>query len=251
MIDRHLNIFHSYNLDNELIENNLTRAFIVTLRFLSPKLLAQYLSRLLNKDSAVLEKMDLSKVGFALQANIEIDRKQLKDITHKFILTITGDGVILGMDGEDDHKIFDKVRGSKLISPDAWIYDLTFLPPEYCFLIESKLIYNNLLAEQVIAYSKEYYGINSIEEFKQSLICITWYDVLEVCNYFLENNDKSMINPQEIFILEHLKEFLGFYGVSPYTGWNINQIPTLPDYNFLEVLDFKLEQIPFLPEYNF
>lgn len=251
MNDRHLNMFHSYNLDNELIEDNLTRAFIVTLSFLSPKLLTQYLFRLLNKYSTTIKIIDFSKVGFALQANIDINNEQLRKVTHRFILTITGDGVIHGMDGDDDHKIFDKIRGSKLISPDAWIYDLTSLPPEYCFLIESKLIYNNLSAEQVIGYSKEFYGTNSIEEFKQSLINITWYDVLEVCTYFCEKMDDGIINSQELSILKHLKEFLGFYKFLPYKGWNKNELPALPDYNFLEVLDFKIEEIPNLPEYNF
>ena len=34
--DRYLNLFYSYNRDNELIENNLTRAFIVTLQTIEP-----------------------------------------------------------------------------------------------------------------------------------------------------------------------------------------------------------------------
>ena len=33
-MDRHLNLFYTYNRDPEFIENNLTRAFIVTLRAL-------------------------------------------------------------------------------------------------------------------------------------------------------------------------------------------------------------------------
>ncbi len=244
MKDHHLNMFNSYNMYNEYIEDNLTRAFIVTLNFLSPKLLARYISRLLNKHSTVIEKIDFSKVGFALQRNIGISSELLRRATHKFILTITGDGIIHGMDKEDDHEMFDKVTHNKLKRPDAWIYDLTSSPPKYCFLIESKRIYDLLSAKQVIAYSKEYYGTNSIEEFKQSLICITWYDVLEVCTYFCENKNETMINPQEMSILEHLKEFLSFYGVLSFSGWNINEIGTLPDYNFLETLDFKIDRFP-------
>jgi hypothetical protein len=245
MNDPHLNIFYSYNRDNELIEDNLTRAFIVTLSLLSPVLLAQFIFRLLNNYSTAIDKLEFAKVRFALQRR-PMKAELLRNVTHKFILTITGDGVIHGMDGEDDNIIFDKVMVNESDRPDAWIYDHASLPPKYCFLIESKKIYNNLSAEQVIGYSKDCYGTNSIEEFKQSLINVTWYDVLEVCNYLCEIKDKGIINPQELSILDHLKEFLGFYGISSYSGWNINVLPTFPDYNFI---DFGLKQIPALPSY--
>ena len=47
MPDRHLNLFFSYNSDNELIENNLTRAFVVMLRAVGPSTRERILHHLL------------------------------------------------------------------------------------------------------------------------------------------------------------------------------------------------------------
>ena len=46
MTDQHLNLFYTYNRDSELIENNLTRAWIVTMRMLSAETRSQLLQAL-------------------------------------------------------------------------------------------------------------------------------------------------------------------------------------------------------------
>ncbi|GAF93132.1 unnamed protein product, partial [marine sediment metagenome] len=77
MDDKYLNLFFSYNQDNELIEDNLTRAFILSLSLLSPSSLQVILSKLLTdpyKSNSTQQnpfEIDFSNAKFALQGNID------------------------------------------------------------------------------------------------------------------------------------------------------------------------------------
>ena len=75
MTDPHLNLFYSYNQDNELIENNLTRAWIVTLRMLSAEIRNLFLQTLFKNHLQVPDEQlpSFRTAHFALQGKYGVD----------------------------------------------------------------------------------------------------------------------------------------------------------------------------------
>ena len=94
MSDSHLNLFYTYNRDTELIGNNLTRAWIVTLRLLSPQVREVLLQRLLSKAShrlpgQVMPELSFAQAQFALQSHME--RHLARRTKHCYLLIIATD----------------------------------------------------------------------------------------------------------------------------------------------------------------
>ncbi len=90
-MDRHLNCFYSYNNDEELIENNLTRSLIVTLMGISDFTRGLMLSSL----SGPFKNCNFDDAEFALQNYISVNPKFFK---HKYLVTLAADSMIQGMD---------------------------------------------------------------------------------------------------------------------------------------------------------
>jgi len=82
-MDRHLNCFYTYNQSNELIEDNLTRALIVTLSWLSNTTR----NSLLHKLKGVFPAFDFSTAKFSLH-EIEFSPKIFRN---QYIMTISTD----------------------------------------------------------------------------------------------------------------------------------------------------------------
>lgn len=247
MIDPHLNIFYSYNRDNEQIENNMTRAFIVTLKFLRSSTLARFLISLLSSKRNDIDPADLQKVKFALQGNIDVDLNLIRKCARRYILAITGDGLLHGPEEMD---YGPSSCNEEQIRPDAWIFD-SKKPPEFCLLIESKSVENLLGVKQIMAYSRHYFGYHNYDELHNNLISITWYDIVDKCSYFYENDYDYDVNEQERAILKDLVEFLRYCKVIPFSGWNTNSIPECPNYNLSTTVDFRFEAISNSPNYAF
>lgn len=244
--DCHLNLFYSYNQGNELIENNLTRAFIVTLKLLSQSTSQLLFKRMLksiwsDKDFSFVQNMD-----YALQGNVPIQRGEIKRIPRKFLIALTGNNIIKGL---DKFKTEGTVENFKICHgiPDAWIFEKS-KTPEFCFLIECKTIEDTLTAEQIISYAKLFYGMNEFNEIERNLIQITWYDVLETCESLIKEN--SIKNKQEERLIKNLMEFLGFYGVGLFKGFDFSAIPELPGYDLSTYIDFRFNEMPDLPDYR-
>lgn len=246
--DRHLNIFYSYNRDNELIENNMTRAFIVSMRIISRKLRSHILSKLL-KSNVKLELLSrLENIDFALQENIPISVDKLREITNKYIITLTGNNIIEDLEKYSDSKLFDKVQFSPYIKPDAWIFD-NEKDPNFCFMIECKTINDVLNAEQIIAYAKYFFGIYNYDEMEKIIIRISWYDIVDICSDLLR--DDFLGNEQEALVLENLIGYLSYCNVIPFTGFTFDNIPKFPEYNIAEFLEFNFDRMPEMPIYEF
>ncbi len=243
--DCHLNLFYSYNQGNELIENNLTRAFIVTLKFLSQRTSQLLFKRILksiwsDKDFSFVQNMD-----YALQGNVPIQRGKIKRIPRKFLMALTGNNIIKGLDEFKVEGTVEKLEVSYGIRPDAWIFEKS-KTPEFCFLIECKTIEDTLTAEQIISYAKLFYGMKKFNEINRNLIQITWYDVLEACESLIKEN--STKNEQEERLIKNLMEFLSFYGVKLFKGFNFSAIPEIPEYDLSTYIDFRFNEIPDLPD---
>ncbi len=237
-MDRHLNSYLSYNYANELIENNLTRAFIVTLMGLSEETRNALLSSL----SIVFSSYDFSCAKFALQSNIEINPREPKN---KYIVTLSTDTFY---SLEDKFKSIKKdVIKSTLSSkvspagspeilkdlcrgsiPDAWIYDEA---GNYCFLIECKKQWDYIYYPQIIRHAYEYFGLDDIDEIEKCTVRLTWYDLLDAFLEIIENNRFS--NRQEEFMIENFIQYLGFFGYSKFKGFNFTNLLAHPRIKFV------------------
>uniref|UniRef100_A0A7C1NDH2 Uncharacterized protein n=1 Tax=candidate division WOR-3 bacterium TaxID=2052148 RepID=A0A7C1NDH2_UNCW3 len=242
MADRHLNLFYSYNLseDAELIEDNLTRAFIQTLRILSRKNRQNFLRKLLKN----LTEYDYANAEFALQGNIEPNI--LETCPNKYLVTIA-----TNPPKEEKKKAKAiNVKGGSL--PDAWIYK----EQSYCFLIECKRGGSPVIEEQIIKHAKNYFGFND-NELKEKRLDLTWGEVVWVIEKFVSDFPQERIysaNEQERYVLEHFRDFLDSYGYRIFKGFDFEKIPECPDWqlynNTHDFTGIEFENIPDVPDWQ-
>jgi len=231
MTDKHLNLFYTYNRDTELIENNLTRAFIVVLSAVSDKTRCRLLSALLEKSRKMTQKpagiagVDFTNACFALQSNI--DRAIPQNSSRKVLLTISTEPLDLS-----SYPIATEIMQPDEYSyesgftsvPDAWIYDDT-----YCLLLEVKVGDYPLNISQLHAHAKDWFGL-SLEHLDShhALCSVTWTDVLEVLDDM--QKERACIHPVEETLLQHIKEFVGYYGYRLFAGIDFSALNVPPDF---------------------
>lgn len=219
MTDPHLNLFYSYNRDIELIENNLTRALIVTLRLLSGETRNKLLRELFDIPIRNLGGITppFSSASFTLQGYF--DTSLLEQIKQKWVVTIATEREL--QESLDPSIQWDGVSGDSI--PDAWIYD----PDEgYCFLIEAKIGSNPLDARQVLSHAKGWLGIPK-KHLSKNLIPLTWPDILRA----IESVDPERISSSETKILGELTQFLGYYGYDLFEGFEFDGICEVPNFS--------------------
>jgi hypothetical protein len=214
--DDHLNIFRSYNRDNELIENNLTRALIITLQYLSPLLRNSFLHLLLSQHFNG-NLPNFSKAKFALQNHMPMEMTQA--CSDKFILTIATESL------EEIKSKPTSIIDPYISIPDGWIYNFDH---GFCYLIEAKLNWNSLSNNQLASHAK-WLGY-TIQEFHNHTITIQWFDILETIREVLRNGSAPnfLANEQEASILYDLEKFLGMFGYRVFEGFSLDKIPPKP-----------------------
>lgn len=232
MPDRHLNLFYTYNRDSELIENNLTRAFIVFLSIVSGEVRHKILSTLLEQlhktlnNLVTVEDLNFTDARFALQSNI--DRYLSKNSDRKLLLTISTEplDIASSRNGTDIESADESEKNSGFSSvPDAWIYDE---PQGYCILVEAKVGSYPLNVGQLQAHARDWFDsdlqrLNS----RNSLCSVTWVDVLETLRNAL--NEHSYIDASEETLLSHMTEFIGYYGYRLFDGFTFSDLGAPPN----------------------
>ncbi len=230
--DRHLNLFYTYNRDSELVENNLTRAFVVSLSIVPGETRHNILSSLLEKsrrtgrDPANADKLNFTHARFALQSHV--DRYLPKNAGTKLLLTISTEPLDaapgLALTDEASADEIGNGGGSTSV-PDAWVYSNT---RAYCILIEAKVGSYPLDGGQLRSHANDWFGL-SLETLSSngSLCSVTWVDVLESLREAL--SDRSSSGPSEKALLSHLMEFLGYYGYRLFEGFDFGGLRVPPD----------------------
>jgi hypothetical protein len=221
-MDKHLNLFYSYNRDNELVENNLTRAFIVSLSFLNSDIKNLFLNRILEK--AFREKFpdhthpfpEFQSAEFALQNSIP--SLVVDIVTQKYILAIATDK----LPNDEETSLEEKIISLYNSVPDGWIYSIK---DNYCFLIESKVGQNPLNKTQLASHSKALKLPR--DKLSSHAISIQWWDVLESINWI----SKAGLTG-DTQILNHLKSYLGFFGYEDFSGFNFLGLNSPPGFSF-------------------
>lgn len=236
MTDSHLNLFLSYNRDNELIENNLTRAFIVTLAMLSGRA-RDLLLKILFCDVAStfplqeqISKLSFAYANFALQNNMEEGIAYNANL--KCILAITSHHFEAFSEQTADNKNPEKDEGLILLYksiPDGWIYDAAEV---YCFLIESKVGSNPVNNSQIASHAKEWFQIDDKMQRENCILSLTWMDVLASIEKVISNSSQagSFFNEVEIHLLSDLREFIILYDYHLYRGFRFEILKAPPKF---------------------
>lgn len=238
MQDRHLNLFYSYNRDSELIENNLTRALMVTLRMLGDEarnaflqtFLAEGFQRL-HPDQPV-ELPDFSAAQFSLQGYM--DKRISRRMQHRYVLAIAShrydemhwEERMAGLE-QDSLAIRDDLYGGSI--PDGWIYDTQ---DEYCYLIEAKVGSYPLTRSQIYSHAREWLGWQSEDDIERHVLSLTWADVLYAIQEVRQTHAAGELdlNSQELAILTDLKDFIQFFGYTLFQGISFRELQSAPDF---------------------
>jgi hypothetical protein len=231
MADKHLNLFYTYNRDNELIENNLTRALIVSLAIVSGETRHHILSKLLKSTHKTntptnIESLDFTNTQFALQSNI--DRSIPKNSGRKLLLTISTEplDISTGIAGTDMELTDETGDGSNFTSiPDAWVYDDA---QTYCILIEAKVGSYPLAMGQLQSHAMDWFG-SSLQSLNISdaLYSITWIDVLEILRNTLK--ERVYADSSEEKLITHIMKFISYYGYRLFDGVDFSDLNAPPD----------------------
>lgn len=258
IMDNHLNLFYSYNQDNELIENNLTRAFIVTLRTITSKIRNSLFHNLCDS----FKVYDFSEADFALQST-NIDPMNFEG---RYIVTLSSHK---GFSWEHEYKELDKdiikmalenkccpadFGQSDLLQtlcygsiPDAWIYDKHF---KFCFLIECKKQGDCINYPQIMRHAYENFKLTDVEEIDKVTIKVTWCDIAAILTNIMKN--KLFENNQEAAVIKNFVEYLSFFGYYHFEGMQLDGLLPVPDFSFSSKLHylFRFNQIVIHPSFQ-
>ncbi len=237
MTDKHLNLFYTYNRDEERIENNLTRAFIVFLSVISGPSRQAILSNLLAKAHRPLNKtmgvgdLDFTVAQFALQSRIDSHIPQSAE--RKILLTVSSEplGKSVSISGTDAPITGEMNNGGNSSSvPDGWIYDKSQV---LCVLVEAKVGSNPLHIGQLQAHALHWFG-STLEDLiaADSLSSVTWIDLLQTLKDLRETlNERSYAEFCEEQLISHLMEFVNYYGYHLFDGLHLDRLDAQPAFH--------------------
>jgi hypothetical protein len=207
--DGHFNVFHSYSQGKqnsesvEILEDNLTRAFLITLSYMESGQIIEFLNSTIfhHKDcniSPILDTSSLDKIHFDLQ---NISDKGLrafvkKSVVKKVLLTISPRQYNMVLQAE--REFANDTSGSR---PDGWI-----ILGEYAILIESKVNNNPLTEKQLSSHIKTHFGVSS-EDQNFNMIQITWSEIIAGMKGFFKH-DGSMEGSLQFAFYTQFREAL-------------------------------------------
>ncbi|MFZ1288914.1 MAG: hypothetical protein WAR79_02405 [Melioribacteraceae bacterium] len=271
-LDPHFNLFASYSkgklekenlkhanssyydllpdgkIEKDILEDNLTRAFLITLSALKNNQIEEFLNNL-SKGTPKFHIKKNTEIVLDLQnLNNEKLKEKISDKnTEKVLLTITTSNIICIDDIIKELINTSVEKGSR---PDGWIiFNNTTI------LIESKIKDNELDKKQLIRHLKKQFQLNN-DEIKDkvfSLISVTWKEV----NNCLFNVTVNYENEISKIYLKHFKELLIMTGLNldlsfiteEKQGYERNkakaQFPLL-----LQKLDEKVKGLGFPPDFE-
>lgn len=241
MTDRHLNLFYCYSArdkdgkneggKDKPIEDNLTRAFVQTVRMLSSGNRKRFLDELFAPDDQLCG-CDFSLADVALQEQVPEERNPRgrtdKDKYHvERIVTISTSTRVPECEGNT----------RKDRRPDAWIFDGN--GTSYCLLVESKCRGYPIDRAQVREHGEKWFlwdkEWDNKEYVTRNWLRRTWYDVLGVIDKAIpELSDAGsrtaeialQLNDQEKIVLTHLWVFIGYYGYRLFKGFRFSEQDT-------------------------
>jgi len=228
MADRHLNLFFSYSQDTDLLENNLTRAWIVTMQLLSSELRERLLHKLLGEALRALgnglsnREHSFATAQFALQGHM--DSALVRSCSDKYLVAMASEH---GYDDDSSEGRESPRAGQASGSiPDAWIFDKA---GSYCFLVEAKVGTNPLDDGQIANHATRWFGLPR-QELATHLLALSWDDLANVLEGILSDiagGRLAALVPEQL-ILTNLSEYLTFFGYRAFRGIALNAVQDIP-----------------------
>jgi hypothetical protein len=212
--DPHFNLFYSYSIGGkkktnkddetedtfrgkdkekrmEILEDNLTRAFLITIGSLTPQQIKNYFNILFSKEEIKIKST--KEIHLDLQ-NYSKDNQKLSEIIQdensKKILLVISDVVSNVTEGEllsSLRKVGkDKTRGSR---PDGWVFF-----NDTIILIESKVRDNLIMKDQLIRHIINQFGKNKEWHKNFHFVSKKWEDLITTFEFLgLKKNNISNI----------------------------------------------------------
>jgi hypothetical protein len=195
-MDKHLNLHFTYKTHH--LEDNVTRALLVTLQQLSPSHLRLLLRELL-ADTSIFDRLSGSKylldtstpVEFDLQVSPQDDSKLGPD-----------EGVILGIEysATQDIRFDPDLADDRGGRPDARIQDRA---EGFCVIIESKLG-DNLYKEQIERHHATFFNTETVPNAEDVFTKTTWDKITT----WLERIRASTKDAKEQFVIDQFVEYV-------------------------------------------
>lgn len=209
--NKHLNLFYSYRTNH--IEDNVTRALLITLSRLTPVHL-----RLFIRDLVLKKKTDLSHrlqffaepdFTFDPQVSLPPDEDRRLDANNGVIVGINLSGT-QALTFETSDKGLDRARIDALVADNG--NDITLI-------FESKLR-DDLYCEQIERHFKMFFD-QSLTSLKDVFVEITWSDI---ANYLLGVHRQTGYSEEKSTIAEFV-QYLDWLGLVDFLGFHVSDFP--------------------------
>ena len=196
-MNKHLNLFYTYGPKH--LEDNVTRALIITLKNITPVHLRLFLREV------IIPKLRGSKLELQGKVRLLADPNFIFDLqvpepqeNEKFC---EGNGLIVGINYSGSQKLdfdtsSDSIGGAR---PDALVSDSD---SELSVIFEAKL-WDSLYKEQIQRHYQHFFDPDKAD-LKKVFVEITWSDIAT----FLEKVTRQSQSPKEIFVIEQFIEYL-------------------------------------------
>jgi|CXWL01.1.fsa_nt_gi hypothetical protein len=220
--NKHLNLFYTYRTNH--IEDNVTRALLITLSRLTPVHL-----RLFIRDLVLKNKIDISQrlqffaepdFTFEPQVSEPLDETRRLDVNNGVIVGINLSGTQALTFGTLDKTGLGGARIDALVADNG--NDITLI-------FESKLR-DDLYCEQIERHFKTFFD-QRLTSLKEVFVEITWSDIAT----YLQGVQRQTGNTEEKFTISEFVQYLDWLGLVDFLGF---QASDFPDRNYRKLNRF-------------
>jgi len=218
---RHLNLFYTYHTNH--LEDNVTRALMLTLRSLAPVHLRLFLRDVILKNPAQeslrarMQVFTISNFDFDLQVTSPSKPDRL-DLMNGVIVGIKYSGTV----PLNFSQLVDKAGGSR---PDALLSDKA---NEIAVIFETKLS-NSLYQEQIERHFQAFFNTQGIS-VEQIYIEITWTEIAD----FLQRVARQSVSQKEQFMALEFVQYLDWLKLVGFLGFSATDFSHPQDGSFYD-----------------
>lgn len=210
IMDRHLNLFYTY--DTHHLEDNVTRAFIITLKNLSVVYQRLFYNRLISKSNS---NRDINMMS---DPELDYDLQIANEPTNEDKLT-SDNGLIIGIEySPRDIDISPEFLYEGRGRADAIVIDKA---NEFTFIFEMKLgdaLYN----QQITKYYNQFFD-TKVTKKEDIFVKITWD---EIAGFFemIQHQNKNL---NEIFLIQEFINYLDMLNLLSFRQFTIQDFSSL------------------------
>ncbi len=214
--DRHLNLFYTYQTRH--LEDNVTRALVLTLRNLAPVHLRLFMRDVVLKRAqvALRERVRLLIEGdfdFNLQVTPPDDERDGLDATNGVIVGVN----YSGMQAPAFDATTNALGGAR---PDAVVSDTA---NEITAIFEIKLA-DSLYQEQIQRHFRAFF-VQESTSIDQVFVEVTWTEIAD----FLQRVARQSVSERERFVVLEFVQYLDWLGLVAFLGFQPGDFTTQED----------------------